>query len=522
MGSADIISNAATSAIVQRAQAATADKAVQVEALTALAARGAFEPASGIAHAALSRFPESPAVNLAALRIFSALNDSESAAGAAKLLCRHRPDAPGAWERWAVHAITAGHFDDARVAFKAALERTPEAPMLWNGLADAAIQCAALPEAETALRRSLELDPRQAPTAGQLGRLLMKRGALAEAERWLTHSIDCGPEIVAVYINLAAVRLRLKRPKEALAAAAAGARMAPKFANGHTILGQVLVEMEQYERAADSFRTALACDPVHADAAYGLARALAKAGHPERAVAAVDTYLALRPHDAQAIHMRRAWAREPVTSAPDDYVRMLFDGVADHFDDHLEGALAYDAPHRAAALLKEIHPARDRFQALCDIGCGTGLMAKALAEHYAIPARVGVDLSTQMLAQARAKALYSELIAGEGVATLAGLERRFDLITALDMLIYVGDAGPFLREAARRLAPGGALAVSLETAEDVTDVRLELTARFSHNKAHVIAQAQKEGLHLTRGIDVALRREAGVDVKGYIAVFARV
>lgn len=521
MDADDLTSNAAVDAIIDRARRCAADKSVQSEAMAALCDQGAFAAAADIAHAALSKFPESPAINLAALRIFNALKNSDAAADAARVLCQHRPEAPGAWERWAVHATAAGKFADARIAFKAALERAPRASILWNGLADAALRCGVLPEAEAALRQSLSLDARQAPAAGQLGRLLMKRGALDEAERWLKHSIDCAPDIAAVYINLAVVRLRRKRPKEALVAAAAGVRLAPTVAATHAILGQVLVEMEHYERAAGSFRTALTCDPAHADAAYGLARTLAKSGDHDAAVVAVDAYLTLRPHDAQAIHMRRAWAREHVTSAPDDYVRMLFDGVADHFDIHLEGTLAYDAPRRAAALLKKSYPARGHFLSLCDVGCGTGLMAQALTEHYAIPERTGVDLSPQMLEQARAKGLYSELLAGEGVAALTGMKRRFDLITALDMLIYVGDAGPFLHAAARRLVRGGALALSLETADNVTDVRLELTARFSHNKAHVTAQAQKEGLRLVHGIDVALRREAGADVQGHIAVFER-
>ncbi|MGE3474572.1 MAG: tetratricopeptide repeat protein [Rhodospirillaceae bacterium] len=518
---ADLRLNVTAEALVARARRDAADKAVQVETLATLAAIGAFEHGVDLAHAALSKFPESPAVNLAALQIFTALKDRAAAADTAGLLCRHRPDSPGAWQRWAIHATAAGRHADARVAFKAALAQAPRAAILWNGLADAAIQCGDLAEAEAALRQSLTLEAGQAPPAGQLGRLLMKRGALGEAEEWMERSIASDPTLTAVHVNLAAVRLRLKRPHAALAAAAEAVRLAPNLAGAHAIYGQVLVEIGRYAQARTSFRIALACDPANAEAAYGLARALAKSGHPDQAVAAADAYLALRPNDAQAAHMRRAWARERVTSAPDDYIRTLFDGVADQFDAHLEGALAYDAPQRAAALLKEIYPAPDHFRKLCDIGCGTGLMAKALADHYAIPECVGVDLSPRMIAQARTKSLYSELIAGEGVATLARMDRSFDLITALDMLIYVGDAGPFMREAARRLARGGALALSLETADDIADVRLELTARFSHNKAHVIAQAQKEGLCLARGIDVTLRREGGADVKGYIAVFER-
>lgn len=61
---------------------------------------------------------------------------------------------------------------------------------------------------------------------------------------------------------------------------------------------------------------------------------------------------------------------------------------------------------------------------------------------------------------------------------LAGMSWNFDLVTAMDVQIYIGDGVPFLREASIRLEPAGLLAVSLETSDDVTDVRLERTTRF--------------------------------------------
>lgn len=497
------------------------NKAVQVETIEALLRLGDYTGAHEVAAAALRRFPGSPAISLADVRALLALERKAEASDVLKALCEHRPGLDEAWEKWGIVATLAGRFSDAHLAYKGAAARHPSDCKVWNSLADMALLCGAIDDAEAAWRRSLAINPNQSIPAGQLGRLLMKRGAFEDAALWLERSVASDPALVPAHVNLATVYLRLKRRAEALHAAEQAVLRGPERPECHTTHGNVLLDMGCNGPAAAAFQRALDREDTNAEALFGLANANARGGNPAGAVAALDRFLALRPDDGQALHMRRVWSQEGARSSPDDYVRRLFDSVADGFERHLQVNLSYNAPEQAAALLASCNPRRDRFRVVCDVGCGTGLMAKALAPRFAIAEMVGIDLAPKMLEQARAKALYSELIAGEAVTTLAAMTRSFDLITAMDVLIYIGEGGPFLREAAHHLAPGGMLVLSLEVADDVAELRLEPTTRFSHNKAHFVGLAARHGLACVKDADVALRRESNADVRGSILIFER-
>lgn len=95
-----------------------------------------------------------------------------------------------------------------------------------------------------------------------------------------------------------------------------------------------------------------------------------------------------------------------------------------------------------------------------DIGCGIGRVAAALRPRCAFV--VGTDISAGMLAEARRRdpLLPMVRIDGGSFACLRGHE--FDLVLAVDSFPYIylsGAGAAHVREAARVLRPGGALAV---------------------------------------------------------------
>src|SRR5687768_357563 len=166
---------AARKAYVELARAEAVNKAVQSEVIEALLVLQEFTSAYEIATAALTRFPDSPAINLTAARLLLAMERPAEASDVFKRLCELKPDLTAAWENWGVIAMMAGRPADAHVAYKGATARQPDVAALWNGRADAALLCGETDDAEAAWRRSLSLNARQAVTAGQLGRLLMQK-----------------------------------------------------------------------------------------------------------------------------------------------------------------------------------------------------------------------------------------------------------------------------------------------------------------------------------------------------------
>lgn len=103
--------------------------------------------------------------------------------------------------------------------------------------------------------------------------------------------------------------------------------------------------------------------------------------------------------------------------------------------------------------------------AVLDLGCGTGLVARAIAHRPAFAGRViGIDRSSYLMAAA-------ERLAGEeGVADrmafhtgdaqrVAVADATFDAVVAHTLISHVEDPLAVLREAARVVKPGGLVAV---------------------------------------------------------------
>jgi ubiquinone biosynthesis O-methyltransferase len=95
-----------------------------------------------------------------------------------------------------------------------------------------------------------------------------------------------------------------------------------------------------------------------------------------------------------------------------------------------------------------------------DVGCGDGELAVELWRRGA--AVVGIDASTAMIdaANGRAKKWSADIRFQVAVAEhLPFLVEQFDIVTAITILCFVGDAAPVFREIARVLRPGGRIVI---------------------------------------------------------------
>jgi ubiquinone/menaquinone biosynthesis C-methylase UbiE len=96
-----------------------------------------------------------------------------------------------------------------------------------------------------------------------------------------------------------------------------------------------------------------------------------------------------------------------------------------------------------------------------DVACGTGIVARVARERLGAAARiVGVDVSRDMLAVARATARDIDWREGNAAALPLGDGEAFDVVVCQQGLQFFPDKPKAVSEMRRALAPGGRLALT--------------------------------------------------------------
>jgi Predicted methyltransferase (contains TPR repeat) len=239
--------------------------------------------------------------------------------------------------------------------------------------------------------------------------------------------------------------------------------------------------------------------------------------------AAADAYrrtLQLDPADVFGARLKLALlGDEKVPDRPSSrYVESLFDDYADRFDAALVGKLRYSVPPKLARLVAERGP----FSLTTDLGCGTGLMG---AEIRGLTRTLeGFDLSANMLAKAEQKALYDHL--GQADLSLAGDEaglfgpvlprQRADLVTAADVMMYLGSLETVFPLVQELLEPGGLFAFSVEDAGEAEGFVLRESLRYAHSEDYIAGMLQRHGLQILKTWHTDIRMDRGDPVSGVL------
>ncbi|MFT0878195.1 methyltransferase domain-containing protein [Rhodopseudomonas sp. G2_2311] len=201
------------------------------------------------------------------------------------------------------------------------------------------------------------------------------------------------------------------------------------------------------------------------------------------------------------------------------YVGTLFDQYAPRFDKSLVEDLGYRGPALLLEAVREVWAATGRvmvFRRAIDLGCGTGLVGRAFAPI--VSEIIGFDLSPQMIERARASGVYARLAVTDLVQGLVNEpSASAGLILAADVLIYIQDVAPLLRETTRVLQPGGLLAVTAEThAGD--GVVLTAGLRFAQAESYLREELQQAGLAVALLQHASVRNENQAPLPGVVVV----
>ena len=376
-----------------------------------------------------------------------------------------------------------------------------------------------LADAERLYRQILAAMPTHFDSLHLLRVIKGQQNDFAAAVPFFEQALRVNPESASAFSNFGNVLQALGRYNGALASFDRSLALRPDNPKALMHRGDALRKLSRPDEALASYDRALLLQPGYADALVHRGGVLIDLGRHEEAVAAFRTALASGGDEQRIRYSLACLGVEPVPKAsPAEYVRGLFDQYADAFDQHLVEDLEYKTPtFLVDALRTLVAPTAGPLDVL-DLGCGTGLcgsMLRPLARTL-----VGVDLSPKMLAKARERGGYDELVCADVAAYLGGQPQRFDVGLSADVFVYIGDLSDVFAGMRQVLRPGGLFGFSVE-AGDGTDFILQPTHRFAHSAGYLRRLAAAQGFAIESLESRVIRTNRGIGVSGYLVVMRR-
>jgi predicted TPR repeat methyltransferase len=434
-----------------------------------------------------------------------------------KQVLQAEPDNVDALHLMGLVACQFGNHETAVGLIGRAIKLNPKVAMFHNNLGQTYLTMGKPEEAITHCKEALALQPDFPEAYYNLAMALRAQGRLDEAIVCFEHAVRLKSDFIGAWVGLAETLHKQGKGDEALAACQNVLSRHPDDAALLSSMGILLRALGRVDDAIAHYKKAIALRPDIPELHNNLAIAYKAQGNLAEAAACYRRVLELRPNDESARHLLNAMQQSMSDYAPQGYVQETFDNYAEKFDQHLTEKLEYRVPQLLGEAVKGV-PERSnggKFDIL-DLGCGTGLMGVELRD---ISRRlVGIDLSPKMIAKARERSIYDQLVVGDLFEQLAKLEPDgFDLLTSADVFVYIGNLTPIFEQCYRILRPQGLLAFSVEALPDEEkDFHLATTGRYQQSRAYIGKLSQRFGFSEMYFAPIQSRKEEGKPVSGYL------
>lgn len=324
---------------------------------------------------------------------------------------------------------------------------------------------------------------------------------------------------VAEYVRLGEAAMEREEYEFSVESFNQGLAIAPKDFAALFGMAEVLRFKEDYAEAADYYRQAQIVDPEQFYGHWEMAYSYDMAGNFNLAKAGYEECLRRNPDHGVARHLLSALLGETMAAAPQDYVEELFDDYAETFDESLVNDLDYAVPDLMHQKLKMLD-ANPHYATALDLGCGTGLVGAKLSE--VCDEIHGVDLSAKMIEQAESKNIYRRTKASEVVSFLKDGDlgvKKYDLILAGDVFVYLGDLEPLFKFANRRLKITGRFLFTVEKyapEDDEAAYKIQRSGRYAHSREYITSQSQLNKFLVESIDEIIPRKEGETLISGYL------
>ena len=382
---------------------------------------------------------------------------------------------------------------------------------MGTSLAEAAGNpAAALQSAE----RAVSFYPTWAPAHIELAGVLLRQGNVERALEVADKAVSITPPLLPVLELATSIANTANDPERVGRYLTAAHKLAPENLSVRRSLAFNLLDLGKVDDAWEMFTALMKIEPDNPVVRLGRGRAALARGDLPTASQDFKVLTALDPTDEVfAYYAVVAEGGTPATQ-PDVITQITFDGYARRFDAHLVTLLKYRVPKRIAEIIRARYP--DLAITVLDLGCGTGLVGLYLGRPQG--GLVGVDLSPNMIAEAAKHNLYDRF---HQVSLIDALREtptaEFEVITAADVFIYVGEIEQAVKDARRVLRDNGAFVFSCEaTQANEPDLVLRQTMRYAHSESSVRAMCEAAGFKSVEIEAFDIRNEANAPVAGFI------
>jgi len=379
-------------------------------------------------------------------------------------------------------------FDEAIASYDRALAHKPDYAQAFNNRGNALWELKRFEEALDSYDRALAIDPEYSEALYNRGMALRELARLEDALASFDHALALRPDYVQALVNKGTTLQDLKRFDEALASFDRALALKPDYVEALNSRGTLLASLGQPDAAETQFQQAVLISPDYADAQINLGLARVEQGRLEQAIVAAEAAVKLSnqisfphyrlgtlwarcgrnedartqfemclagdPEDKQGARMflARLGFESLPERAPNALLKRAYAKRAAWWDQGLTQANPYQGAELVAQAFNKLVGDRDDLRVL-DAGCGTGSVGQLIGRR--VNRLEGVDLSPEMLAQAKKKAIYQSLYEDDLVAFLAHHAECYDVVTSAATLIHFSDLRPVLEACAIALRDAG-------------------------------------------------------------------
>lgn len=353
------------------------------------------------------------------------------------------------------------------------------------------------------LKLALEVNPLSVAALVNFANIETTQNDIEAAEQKYKKALDINPNSFDAHLNYANLLYESNRPHEALEEYRKAVIINSDIPEVSNNIGIIQRDFAEYEQALDLFFNAFIKNPSKEEFAINISETLILMVHNEKkeqAIKIAEKWENLASNNAFAKHTLSALKGEN-SEYNQEYSKILFEYFANNYEETLK-QIKYNLPNIIKMLVGNIEGR------ILDVGCGTGLLGNELKNDK--NNIIGVDISSNMLAKAKDKNIYSKLVCSDIISYLDN-NLDFDWIFAADVLGYIGDLDKFIS-----LSQGKKLCFSIELSDKNEAFELCETGRYKHSRKYVVDLLEKYEFRNITEYETDLRLENGQPVKGMI------